>query len=207
MITTVIKKLWRYFFFRRKIKEAPVRRLPLTQPVLSDEDWSGDDYIFDKPKSSRRTIIRTKGKAHNLKKIFDRVNKEHFDGKIKAKITWGRYGCRYVQRRTKIILGTYSSYELLIRIHPALDQKNVPEFFVESVIHHEMLHETLPPIPGSGSKWIIHHYKFRVAEAKTPTYKPAITWWYANWKMFFAEPAHKPTKPKRNGRKKPNKKK
>jgi len=201
MIATAIKRLWRYFFFRKKIKAPPVRRLPVTQPALSDEDWSGDDYIFEKPKSSRRTIIRTRGKVHNLKKIFDRVNKEHFNGTIKAKITWGRYGCRNVKRRTTIILGTYSSYELLIRIHPALDQKEVPEFFVESVIHHEILHETLPPIPGSRSKWIIHHYKFRVAEAKTPTYKPARIWWNANWKLFFGEPKPKRNTRKQNGRK------
>lgn len=188
MITKTIKKILNYFFFRKKFKTPAIEIAPIIQPVLSDEDWSGNDYIFDKPESSRKVKIKTRGKVHNLKKIFDRVNKEHFNGSIKAKITWGRYGCRNVKRKKSITFGTYSDGELLIRIHPALDQKAVPEYYVEAVIHHEMLHETLPPIPGSGSKWIIHHYEFRVAEAKTPTYLLAMKWESENMKLFFCEP-------------------
>lgn len=170
----------------------PVVREPMPEPYLSDEDWSGNDYILDKPKSSKRTIIRTKGKVHNIKKIFTRLNKEHFEGQIKAKITWGRYGCRNVQRQRRITFGTYSSHELLIRIHPALDSKDVPECFVEHVIHHEILHEVHPPFQGSGYKRIVHHYDFRIAEAATPSYKQAIKWQLENTdKIFFAPPKAK----------------
>lgn len=160
-----------------------------TEPILSLEDWSGNDYIFKKPESNRRTIIRTKGKVHNIKKIFNRLNKEHFNGEIKAKITWGKYGCRNVQRFRSIILGTYSPRELLIRIHPAMDSIEVPEYFIEHVIHHEILHEVIPPIMGNGYKWKIHHYDFRVAEAATPSYKRAMEWGIKNTKnIFFCQP-------------------
>lgn len=188
---SIIIKLYRLLFPPKK-KPAPSKPIiAVTQPILSDEDWSGDDYIFEKPKSGKRTIIRTRGRIHNIKKIFNRLNNEHFDGKIKAKITYGRYGCRNVKRRTSITFGTYSPSELLIRIHPALDSMEVPEYFVEHVIHHEMLHEVLPPIRGNGSRWIIHHYNFRVAEATTPTYKEAIKWERANTtRIFFAAPKH-----------------
>ena len=173
--------------FPKKKKPVVSYAPPKPKPILSIEDWSGNDYIFEKPRSGRRTIIRTKGKVHNLKKIFARLNEEHFRRSIKAKITWGRYGCRNVRRRRSITFGTYSPSELLIRIHPALDSKGVPEQFVEHVIHHEMLHEMYPPIRGNRSKWIIHHYGFRIAEAATPTYKEAILWEQKNIKMFFSQ--------------------
>ena len=185
-----MKHIVKYFLslFRKKQKPIPIFYSQPPKPELSSEDWSGDDYIFDKPLSSRKTIVRTKGKVHNIKKIFDRLNKEHFDGKIKAKITFGKFGCRNVKRRRRITFGTYSFSELLIRIHPILDSKEVPECFVEHVIHHEILHEVYPPIPGNGSKWQIHHYKFRAAEADTPTYKEAIKWQVENIKWFFRDP-------------------
>ena len=129
--------------FREKQKSPPMYYKPKPKPELSSEDWSGNDYIFKKPSSNRKTIIRTKGRVHNIKKIFNHINDKHFEGKIKAKITYGKYGCRNVKRRRGITFGTYSSYELLIRIHPALDSKEVPENFVEHVIHHEILHEIL----------------------------------------------------------------
>ncbi|HWY12202.1 MAG TPA: hypothetical protein VN026_12795 [Bacteroidia bacterium] len=176
-----------FSFFRKKQKPTPIYYLPTPKPELSSEDWSGDDYLFNKPLSSRKTIIRTKGKVHNIKKIFDRLNKEHFEGKIKAKITYGRYGCRNVKRRRRITFGTYSSSELLIRIHPTLDSKEVPECFVEHVIHHEILHEVFPPIHGAYRRQV-HHYDFRVAEAATPTYKEAMKWERENLKIFFRDP-------------------
>ncbi|MCX6181749.1 MAG: hypothetical protein NT150_07470 [Bacteroidetes bacterium] len=156
---------------------------------LSSEDWSGNDYIRDKPESSRRTVIKTEFAVHDIQKIFDRLNQQHFQGRIKAKITWGKHGCKNVPRKRSILFGTYSSAELLIRIHPAIDIEKVPEFFVEHVIHHEMLHEVCPPIKGSGGKWIIHHYDFRVAEAATPSYKKAMHWEKENWKKVFIGPA------------------
>lgn len=173
---------------RMVYRKAPMKTIYKNTPnkviLLSNENWSGNDYIWIK-ESKRRTIVKTRGKVHNLKVIFDKLNKEHFNGKIKAKITWGKYGCRNVKRKRSITFGTYSKAELLIRIHPALDQKAVPEFFVEHVIHHEILHEVFPPVMGTGSKWIIHHRNFRIAEAKTPTYKKAMIWEQKNINIFF----------------------
>jgi hypothetical protein len=188
-IKGIIELLIKIFSSKKKqVQPTPIYiREPKIEPVLSNEDWSGNDYIFDKPKSSKRTIIRTKGKVHNIKKIFNRLNKEHFDGKIKAKITYGRYGGKNVKRKTSITFGTYSAGELLIRIHPALDSKEVPEYFVEHVIHHEILHEVYPPIWNGFNQWRIHHYDFRVAEAATPSYKDAMKWKYENTaKLFYS---------------------
>ncbi len=185
MSRTKIAKIWSFFFQKKTncdyLDDPQIR----SEPILSLRDWSGNDYVFTKAESKRRTIIRTKGKVHNIKKIFNRLNQEHFNGEIKAKITWGKFGCRNVQRFKNITFGTYSPSELLIRIHPALDSAEVPEYFVEHVIHHEILHEVIPPIMGNGYKWKIHHHDFRIAEAATPSYKTAIEWQVKNSKNVF----------------------
>jgi hypothetical protein len=144
-----------------------------------------------KTKFKRNTIIRTRSKVHKINMIFKKLKKEHFNGENsispRTKITWGKYGAKKVHRKTDIVFGTYSADERLIRIHPALDSILVPESFIEHVIHHEMLHEILPPIPGSGSKMQIHHKKFRDAEKKTPSYKEAMKWEKKESKIFFAK--------------------
>ena len=171
----VMREFLRFLFSIFFPQEARAAVAPAKR-TLSSEDWSGKDYIKDKPEGGRRTIVKTEFEVHDIQAIFDRLNNEHFAGRIKAQITWGRHGCKNVPRKRSILFGTYSSFELLIRIHPAMDSDRVPEFFVEHVIHHEMLHEVLPPILGSGRKWIIHHEKFRSAEAATPSYPKAIKW-------------------------------
>ena len=154
------------------------------RPCLSLQNWSGRDYLFELTSGRRKEKRWTKGRFHNLQSIFNKVNREQFNGKIKAKITWGRYDGLNFNQSLKITYGTYSKSEGLIRIHPALDSKNVPLVFIEHLIYHEMLHEYLPPIQTNVKSPIIHHYAFRLAEANSPTYKPAMKWQRDNAKMF-----------------------
>ena len=51
--------------------------------------------------------------------------------------------------RKTIRLGSYSDLERLIRIHPTLDRKWVPRYFVAYVVYHEMLHHMIPAARGS----------------------------------------------------------
>ena len=189
-----MKKLFQFLFKRFFAKKQRQIEQPMSsihsnynnyKTTLSIENWSGNDYIRNRPFSSRKTAMRTKGRVHDINKIFNRINKEYFDGKIKAKITYGRYGCKNVQRLKTITFASYSPMELLIRIHPALDSEVVPEYFVEHVIHHEILHEIYPPYREFEGKWRIHHYNFRKAETEIPTYKEAMKWEQKNIELFF----------------------
>ncbi len=73
-------------------------------------------------------------------------------------------------------LGTYSADLGLIRIHPALDQPFVPDFFVESVVHHEMLHERHGTGVSPTGRRILHSPAFRAEERQHPDYTRARTW-------------------------------
>jgi hypothetical protein len=117
--------------------------------------------------------IRARGLFYDLQPLFDRLNKAWFDDAIEARIGWGRLSAK--RRRRSIRMGVYLHDEKLIRIHPALDRPEVPEFFVAFVVFHEMLHQA---IPGERSAQRHQHHgpEFRARERAYPDYERAIAW-------------------------------
>jgi hypothetical protein len=87
----------------------------------------------------RNFNIRTAGRHHDLQAIYDRLNGERFGGTLDARITWGPMSNRRHRRRS-IKMGSFAVEDRIIRIHPALDQECVPEYFVAWIVYHEMLH-------------------------------------------------------------------
>ncbi len=127
----------------------------------------------------RRTDARTftcdtAGRHHDLQAIFDDLNERYFDGAISARITWGP---RIKRRkgRSSIKLGSYTCEESLIRIHPVLDAKDVPSFFVAWIVYHEMLHE-IHDMPVVDGRRVYHTPEFRRAEASFEQYADAVLW-------------------------------
>ncbi|MFO0658814.1 MAG: hypothetical protein U0165_03125 [Polyangiaceae bacterium] len=119
--------------------------------------------------------LTTKGEAHDLLAIFQRLNRRYFGNTHDALITWGRKAPRRASGpRKSIKLGSYSAIERLIRVHPALDKAWVPRYFVEYVIFHEMLHHVIPSTRGARSQ--IHPPEFRARERELVGYERAIRW-------------------------------
>lgn len=114
------------------------------------------------------------GRHHNLQEIFDELNARYFDGKIKARITWGPRAKRKKSRES-IKLGSYTYEDELIRIHPVLDADDVPRFFVGWIVYHEMLHEVhdMPVVEG---RRCYHPPEFRRAEARYERYAESVLW-------------------------------
>ena len=122
-----------------------------------------------------RGPIRTQGKAHDLREIFDRVNEAYFGGNLgEVLITWGRRTKPPAGRRT-IKLGSYSAQERLIRIHPVLDRKWVPRYFLSYIVYHELVHHVVPPVRVAGHV-ILHPPEFLLREREFRQYDRAIAW-------------------------------
>ena len=114
-----------------------------------------------------------RGRCYDLEEIFARVNDLHFEGRIQAGIGWGRVPGR--RRRQSIRLGVYDHQTREIRIHPALDRPEVPRFFVEFIVFHEMLHQLFPSAHDEGRR--VHHPRaFRARERAYPQYTAALAW-------------------------------
>lgn len=118
--------------------------------------------------------LTTKGRHHDLLAIFQRVNERYFDGQVQALVTWGRRTRPPGRKRHTIKLGSYSHYDRLIRIHPSLDRRWVPRYFLEYVMFHEMLHHVMPHTK-SGRR-ALHPPEFREREKEYRHYDRAMAW-------------------------------
>lgn len=116
-----------------------------------------------------KRITTALGRVHNLDKLFNRLNRQYFEsGLVKPTLSWS-------PRRSKRILGHHDYSHDTIIISRSLDSANVPEFVVEFVLYHEMLHMKHQPRVVNGRR-IYHTPAFRHDEKQFWRYDQAIEW-------------------------------
>jgi len=120
----------------------------------------------------------TRGRVYDLGEVFAEINARFFAGRVRVPITWGRGVGR--ARRGGLTFGSYDPVLALIRIHPVLDRPDVPRYFLESVVHHEMLHHQLGGVSDRAGRTVYHTRAFREAEARFPQHHDALAWEKAN---------------------------
>ncbi len=138
------------------------------------------------PAAGPRAPAPPKGRHHDLQAIFDRLNAEYFDGRIVARIGWGRWPGR--RRRRSMKMGAYDHEARLIRVHPALDQAWVPEYYVAYVVYHEMLHQIVP-VERRGRRIVHHTPRFRALERRYAHAEAAEAWEAENFDRLLASRA------------------
>lgn len=119
-------------------------------------------------------VIEPTGDVYDLKEVFDELNGRCFAGRIEAQITWGARNHR-PRRRSSIKMGSYSVEDRLIRIHPALDRRFIPRYFLEWIVFHEMLHQ-VHDIPVVDGRRQFHTPQFVAQERRFEHYLRARTW-------------------------------
>lgn len=120
--------------------------------------------------------LRGVGQAHDLDAILHGVNQRYFAGTVSdVLITWGRKTAPRAGKRTSIKLGSYSESERLIRIHPVLDQRWVPRYFVQYIVYHELLHHLVPEARVSG-RTLLHPPEFLRRERDFQQFTRALAW-------------------------------
>ncbi|HJU53688.1 MAG TPA: SprT-like domain-containing protein [Pyrinomonadaceae bacterium] len=117
----------------------------------------------------RKMVSSARGRVYDLDKLFHKLNRRHFDGELeKPVLTWS-------QRRTRRILGHHDAAHDTIVISKTLDDREVPEWFVEYVLYHEMLHIKHPARLIKGRRYY-HTNAFRAEEQRFPHYEEAQRW-------------------------------
>jgi hypothetical protein len=129
--------------------------------------------IRGRPRRERRVVLRTRGQHHDLSAVFHRLNLAYFGGTHDARIGWGI--ARRLANRRSLKVGSYSVEDRLIRIHPVLDQKGVPGFFVDWIVFHEMLHGK-HAIRKVGGRRYYHPPEFTEEERRFADYQRARVW-------------------------------
>jgi hypothetical protein len=131
-------------------------------------------------KHTPRTMppLVTSGQAYDLTAVYADLNHRFFHGTLSVPITWGQGVGR--ARRGGLTFGSYDPVLGLIRIHPVLDRADVPRYFLESVVYHEMLHHHMGGVPDRAGRTVYHTRAFRQAEARFPKHREALAWEKAN---------------------------
>ncbi len=114
----------------------------------------------------RKILSGPDGRWKNLDRIYDRLNAEYFQGGLAiTRIGWS-------QKSHRRVLGHYDPAHRVIVINRRLDSLRVPNYVVEYVVYHEMLHAALGEEFRDGRRWV-HHRRFRMAERKFPAFEKA----------------------------------
>jgi hypothetical protein len=121
-------------------------------------------------KANGRKIISTAiGKVYNLDLMFDELNEIYFENLIqKPTLTWSN-------TKTFRILGHHDATHNTIVISQTLDNERVPNFVVQAVMHHEMLHIKHPAKIINGRRYS-HTAIFRRDEKEFDFYEQSERW-------------------------------
>jgi hypothetical protein len=117
----------------------------------------------------RKMISSAHGNAYDLDKMFAKLNRRYFDSALeKPTLTWS-------QRKTRSILGHHDRVYETITISKSLDSTQVPEWFVEFILYHEMLHIKHAARMINGRRYY-HTAAFRLDERRHAKYEEAQRW-------------------------------
>ena len=143
-----------------------------------------DDFIaahreeIQASRKERPRKLKEKGVHHDLKTRLLKVADTYFGGYADVRIGWTRLNRRKPRRRRRTLsraLATYSYEDRTIRVSPVLDAANVPNYVVEWIIYHELLHHVLP-VKQVGGRNQYHTAQFRALERAFKDFERAKKW-------------------------------
>lgn len=122
-----------------------------------------------KRKRGKKQLHGSNGDFYDLDPIFDRLNEDYFEGKLKKpRLSWS--GERTFRR-----LGHYDEAHDAIVISRSLDSRSIPAFVVEYVVYHEMLHVKHPTVHRGGRRYS-HTPAFKRDEMTYDYFDEADAW-------------------------------
>jgi hypothetical protein len=133
----------------------------LTRPYL---DYARLDRTRERINHMRRRRVRPgaagpQGRHFDLEKLFEDLNTRYFDGRLpRPHIGWSN-------RSWRRQFGCYDPGPNHILLNRRMDRPGVPQFAVEYVLFHEMLH-VKHPTRRSGCSLVSHSREFREEEKR-----------------------------------------
>lgn len=150
---------------RRKV---PPQAAKVYRDFVKSEDLTRR-MTENKKLKGRKVITTAKGEFYDLDEIFLRLNQAYFQNRIPPPtLTWSA-------RKTFRILGHHDAAHETIVISKSFDDRKIPQFVVEFIVFHEMLHIFHPTIYRDGRKFN-HTAQFRCDERKFEFYNEAEDW-------------------------------
>jgi hypothetical protein len=132
---------------RQRVHEAMLKA-PFQSALATIEQYGG-------------CVARVRGAVHDLEASFRRVNATFFDGRMeRPTISWSR-------AETRRMFGHYEFVSDSLVVSSSLDRADVPEFVVDFIVYHELLHKK-HGLRWTGSRAHAHTPEFRREERRFP---------------------------------------
>lgn len=131
-----------------------------------------------------KSKLISSGSVYNLDEIYSRLNCEYFNRKLNLSITW--FGRHNQKNRSRATFGLYHEPMKLIKIHRMLDSHIFPDYVVDFVVYHEMLHHVCPSYVDEKGITRIHSKAFKEKESHFKEFSRAQKWIKTNQTHFFA---------------------
>jgi len=129
----------------------------------------GEQANNSRKERGRKIVTAPRGKAYDLEEIFRRVNQMYFQNRLEQPIlSWS-------QTKTRRVFGHQDAVHDTIIISRTLDDPKVPQFVVEFVLYHELLH-VVHPMRVINGKRRIHSAAFRRDERRFARFEEAEEW-------------------------------
>ena len=146
------------------------------EPVDREHATRYRRYVSSQHMSSKAHLIRQmrgrkrmnspRGRTYDLESIFDVLNLKFFHGLLaRPQMTWSGEDARNR-------LGHYDPAHNAIVVSRVFDHPRVPQFAVEYIVYHEMLH-LKHPVRLRGSRRCVHSAEFQAEEKMFPQLEQA----------------------------------
>ena len=151
-----------------------IHRVPLSRAdahaVRAYRDYLNRERVGAAPTSRGRKHIDPVGAHRSLLESFLRVTLDMGLALPRVPtLSWSKTVARHR-------FGHWDSDHNAVVISQVLDDPKVPEFVLDYVLYHELLHILHPARMGSGTKRIVHSALFRRDERKFPRWREGEEW-------------------------------
>ena len=132
---------------------------------VSSHDMANKSHLVRQIRG-RKKILSAQGHAYDLEAIFDDLNAKWFHGLLARPVmTWSG-----VKARNS--LGHYDPAHNAIVVSKVFDHPGIPQYVVEYIVYHEMLH-LKHPVKLRGSRRCVHPKEFQEEEKRFPQLEEA----------------------------------
>ncbi len=152
------------------------KREPDPQTAEAYEAFAAQPGVMESASQAHRdrgrgaVVTGTSGRHHDLQPLYDRINRDYFQGRIQATVSWS-------VRRMRRMLGYYKHAHRLVVVSRNLDARAVPKYVVAYILYHEMLHAADASTPtGERKRRRVHDAAFLQKERQYHEYARAIRW-------------------------------
>jgi len=153
------------------VRFSDLRRRPSRALVEPYMEYARSDRTRNRINHLRRGRVRPaqvspRGEHHDLTTIFEQLNEKYFSRQLeRPHIAWS-------SRAWRRQFGCYDPGPNQIVLNRRMDRPGVPQFVVEYVLYHEMLH-VKHPTRRSGCSLISHSPEFRAEEKRYEHFRAA----------------------------------